>query len=71
MSVLLGVAKPRDCRWVIGEANGADTKICGRKVKGHGSWCTRHHTKVYPKDQKHAKAKMHWYANKAGRLGRG
>ena len=71
MSVLLGQAGPEACRWFIGDIRGAATEICGRKVKGHGSWCTRHYKKVFHRNQGIASAKVSWYAKLVGYPRRG
>ena len=37
----------RGCRWIIGEVNGGDTVVCGKRVPAHGSWCSAHTKKVF------------------------
>lgn len=66
MSVLLGQVGPGACRWIVGEPRGAATKMCGRKVKGHGSWCAQHYKKVFHSNQGIAGARFNWYAKAAG-----
>lgn len=66
MSVLLGQARPTACRWIMGATLGAATEICGRKVKGHSSWCTRHYKKVFHCGQGAARTKFSGYAKTVG-----
>lgn len=66
VSVSLRDVKSNGCRWIIGEPDGAATKVCGVRTRNGGSWCPTHQKKVYAKNQKIANAKMNWYANSAG-----
>ena len=42
LNVRLGDAEELQCRWIIGDANGADTIICGQPAF-YRSWCPYHH----------------------------
>ena len=39
----------RQCKYIEGEANGIDTRVCGNRTIEGTSWCFEHHALVYTK----------------------
>ena len=58
-------ATSQQCRWLDGKING-EVAICGLPIHNRTSWCEKHHSQVFTKNSKRAKARFALLAKSAG-----